>query len=162
MVEIAGQRIYHAGDTDLIEEMKPLKDLNIDVAMLPVGATYTMNPSQAATATQWIQPKLAIPMHWNNTTQDSLIKTLVPNAACPVKIMTAGEGGAWGIALLAAYLLEKPQAGSLEAFLSGRVFSGQAGTTLAPEPHAVAGFLQFMERYKQGLAIERAAVQALK
>jgi len=89
VVEIAGKRIYHAGDTDLIEEMKNLKD--IDVAMLPVGSTYTMNASQAATATAWIQPKLAIPMHWNNTTRDTLLKTLVPNAACPVRIMTAGE-----------------------------------------------------------------------
>jgi len=89
VVEIAGKRIYHAGDTDLIEEMKTLKD--IDVAMLPVGSTYTMNASQAATATAWIQPKLAIPMHWNNTTRDTLLKTLVPNAACPVRIMTAGE-----------------------------------------------------------------------
>ncbi len=89
VVEIAGRRLHHAGDTDLIEEMKTLKD--IDVAMLPVGATYTMNAMEAATATAWIHPKLAIPMHWNNTTKDTLIKTLVPNAACPVKIMTVGE-----------------------------------------------------------------------
>ena len=89
VVELAGKRIYHAGDTDLIEEMKSLKD--IDVAMLPVGATYTMNPTEAATATAWIQPKLAIPMHWNNTTKDTLAKTFAPNAACPVKIMTVGE-----------------------------------------------------------------------
>jgi len=89
VVELAGKRIYHAGDTDLIEEMKSLND--IDVAMLPVGATYTMNPTEAATATAWIQPKLAIPMHWNNTTKDALTKAFAPNAACPVKIMTIGE-----------------------------------------------------------------------
>jgi L-ascorbate metabolism protein UlaG (beta-lactamase superfamily) len=89
VVELAGKRIYHAGDTDLIEEMKSLKE--IDVAMLPVGATYTMNATEAVTATTYIRPNLAIPMHWNNTTKDTLTKTLVPNAACPVKIMTAGE-----------------------------------------------------------------------
>jgi sugar (pentulose or hexulose) kinase len=75
---------------------------------------------------------------------------------------TAGEGGAWGIALLAAYLLHKADDQSLEAYLDDNVFAGETGTTIAPDPRDVEGFAAFMERYKRGLAIERAAVTALK
>ena len=62
VVDIATKRIYVAGDTDLIEEMKQLE--NIDVAFLPAGGTYTMNAAEAAEATQYIKPGLAIPYHW--------------------------------------------------------------------------------------------------
>lgn len=81
----------------------------------------------------------------------------------PVAVMqTAGEGGAWGIALLAAYLLQKGQDEPLEDYLANRVFAGQKSVTLAPEPRDVEGFAMFMRRYQQGLVIERAAVEALK
>ncbi|MGG1556069.1 xylulokinase [Paenibacillus ferrarius] len=81
----------------------------------------------------------------------------------PVSVMeTAGEGGAWGIALLAAYMLRKSSGETLEAYLSSRVFADKAGTTLAPRPQDAAGFEAFMQRYKDGLAIERAAVASLK
>jgi sugar (pentulose or hexulose) kinase len=81
----------------------------------------------------------------------------------PVSVMeTAGEGGAWGIALLAAYLLYKTEDEPLEAHLSNKVFAGEIGSTIAPEPADVAGFAAFMERYKKGLVIERTAVTALK
>jgi len=81
----------------------------------------------------------------------------------PVSVMkTAGEGGAWGIALLAAYMLHKAHDETLEAYLSRRVFAGENGVTIAPDPKDVAGFAAFMERYKKGLDIERAAVDALK
>jgi sugar (pentulose or hexulose) kinase len=80
----------------------------------------------------------------------------------PVSVMeTAGEGGAWGIALLAAYMLHKATNESLEDYLSAKVFPGENGTTLAPDPLDVAGFTAFMERYKKGLVIERAAVDGL-
>jgi sugar (pentulose or hexulose) kinase len=80
----------------------------------------------------------------------------------PVSVMeTAGEGGAWGIALLAAYMLFKEKDEPLEAYLSDRVFAREQGTTIQPEPDDVAGFLTFMERYEKGLTIERAAVEAL-
>ncbi len=49
---------------------------------------------------------------------------------------------------------------SLEAYLSNKVFAGENGTTIAPDPKDVAGFTVFMERYKKGLVIERAAVEA--
>ncbi len=80
----------------------------------------------------------------------------------PVTVMeTASEGGAWGIALLAAYLRDKVNNESLEAYLSDKVFAGEAGITIAPDPADVAGFATFMERYKKGLVIERTAVTAL-
>jgi sugar (pentulose or hexulose) kinase len=81
----------------------------------------------------------------------------------PVTVMeTAGEGGAWGIALLAAYMLQMAEGEPLEDYLSGKVFAGESGATIAPDPSDVAGFAEFMERYKQGLVIERSAVDALK
>jgi sugar (pentulose or hexulose) kinase len=81
----------------------------------------------------------------------------------PVSVMeTAGEGGAWGIALLASYVLHKQGNEPLETYLSHRVFSEAKSTTIAPDQRDVAGFAAFMERYKDGLAIERAAVESLK
>lgn len=81
----------------------------------------------------------------------------------PVSVMeTAGEGGAWGIALLAAYMLNKAENEPLEAYLADKVFAGESGTTIAPDPADVAGFAAFMARYKKGLVIEETAVTALK
>ncbi len=80
----------------------------------------------------------------------------------PVSVMeTAGEGGAWGIALLAAYMLHRAANEPLEAFLGNRVFRGEIGTAVTPDPADVGGFAAFMERYKKGLMIERAAVDGL-
>jgi sugar (pentulose or hexulose) kinase len=81
----------------------------------------------------------------------------------PVSVMEiAGEGGAWGMALLASYLRQKTENESLETYLYNRVFAGEQGTTIAPDPADVAGFTMFMERYKKGLVIERTAVEMLK
>jgi sugar (pentulose or hexulose) kinase len=81
----------------------------------------------------------------------------------PVSVMeTAGEGGAWGIALLAAYMLHKSANESLESYLSDKVFAGEDGTTIAPDQNDVDGFAAFMARYKKGLVIERAAVDGLR
>jgi sugar (pentulose or hexulose) kinase len=81
----------------------------------------------------------------------------------PVSVMeSAGEGGAWGIALLASYMLHKAGDETLEAWLADRVFAGQNGTMIAPDQKDVEGFAAFMERYKKGLVIERAAVDALR
>lgn len=81
----------------------------------------------------------------------------------PVSVMeTAGEGGAWGIALLAAYMLRKETDEPLEAYLSDKVFAGENGTTIAPDQADIDGFTAFMERYKKGLVIERAAVDVLR
>src|SRR3984885_293411 len=81
----------------------------------------------------------------------------------PVSVMeTAGEGGAWGIALLASYVLHKKEKEPLEAFLSNKVFAGDNSTTIDPDQRDVVGFATFMERYKKGLSIERTAVDTLK
>ena len=79
----------------------------------------------------------------------------------PVSVMeTAGEGGAWGIALLASYLVNKEDGETLEHFLDEKVFAGNEGSTLQPEEEGVKGFNVFMERYVKGLGIERAAVES--
>ena len=81
----------------------------------------------------------------------------------PVTVMdTAGEGGAWGIALLAAYRMCREPGETLEEFLENRIFSGMSGTTLLADEKDCAGFEKFMENYKKGLAAERAAVEYLK
>jgi sugar (pentulose or hexulose) kinase len=84
----------------------------------------------------------------------------------PVSVMeTAGEGGPWGMALLAAYMAHKmghkEQNESLEAYLNDKVFAGESSLTISPVQKDVEGFATFMERYKAGLVIERAAVEAL-
>ncbi|WP_201714699.1 xylulokinase [Rossellomorea arthrocnemi] len=80
----------------------------------------------------------------------------------PVSVMeTAGEGGAWGIALLASYMMNKTDNETLEEYLSQKVFVEIAGQRMSPDRADVEGFEKFMERYKNGLAIERAAVENL-
>lgn len=60
------KKIYHAGDTDFIEEMKSLDKPGIDIAMLPIGGTYTMDVTEAAAAANVISAKITIPMHYKN------------------------------------------------------------------------------------------------
>ncbi|MFH0714936.1 MAG: MBL fold metallo-hydrolase [Candidatus Diapherotrites archaeon] len=62
VVEFAGIKLYHAGDTDRIPEMKSFG--KIDIAFLPVGGTYTMNAEEAAQAAEDIRPEIAVPMHY--------------------------------------------------------------------------------------------------
>lgn len=77
----------------------------------------------------------------------------------PVTVMaTASEGGAWGMALLAAYLLEKERYPKLEDYLEQQVFAGLEGETIAPTKEDIAGFRTFMERYTAGLEIEKSAI----
>ena len=81
----------------------------------------------------------------------------------PVTVMeTAGEGGAWGIALLAAYRKDHREGESLADYLQNRVFAGQEGETVAPDPRDEAAIDAFIESYKACLAAERAAVETLK
>lgn len=80
----------------------------------------------------------------------------------PVTVMeTAGEGGAWGIALLADYMNNKENM-TLDAYLSEKVFKDAKAETIAPTKEDIDGFEAFMERYRAGLAIERSAVENLK
>ena len=81
----------------------------------------------------------------------------------PVSVMeTAGEGGAWGIAVLAAYMNNKADGESLADYLNNKVFGGEAGITENPVASDVKGFDDFLKTYNAGLPIERAAVECLK
>lgn len=83
-------------------------------------------------------------------------------ANVPVSVMeTAGEGGAWGIALLAAYRKKKEQGETLEHFLNEKVFAGEEAVTVEPDSKDIEGFDTFITQYKRGLLAERAAVDAL-
>lgn len=61
---INNKKIYHAGDTDIIPEMETLKNLHLDIALLPMGGTYTMDAHEAAQAANIIQAKVTVPMHY--------------------------------------------------------------------------------------------------
>ena len=81
----------------------------------------------------------------------------------PVSVMeTAGEGGAWGIALLASYMVNKEEGETLDDYLDKKVFAGNAGSCMEPDAEDVEGFESFIERYKAGLPIERAAINTMK
>ena len=81
----------------------------------------------------------------------------------PISVMeTAGEGGAWGIALLASYLVNNGGGLSLPDFLDKIVFAGNTGTEIAPNPADVAGFEAYLANYKAALPIEEAAVRCKK
>ena len=90
-------------------------------------------------------------------------KMLAAALNSPISVMeTAGEGGAWGIALLAAYAVNNDRKLSLPDYLDLVVFAGNAGTEIAPTPEDVAGFNAYIENYKKGLSIEQAAVENKK
>lgn len=81
----------------------------------------------------------------------------------PVSVMkTAGEGGAWGIALLASYMINKKDNQTLADFLDTEVFKNAEVSTLQPDKEDVSGFEKFMKSYSAGLAAERVAVESLK
>ena len=81
----------------------------------------------------------------------------------PVTVMkTAGEGGAWGMAILANYMAQREGKETLEDYLENRVFKGQEGVTLSPDPADVAGFEAFAKRYVEGLPIVREAVKSME
>ncbi len=88
--DIEGKRIYFAGDTDETPEMLALT--NIDLAMLPVGGTYTLTGAQAAAAVNKIAPKQALPYHWGDIVGDqSDAQTFADKATCPVTILQPGQ-----------------------------------------------------------------------
>ena len=89
ILTLNGIRYYHAGDTDIIPEMK---ELSIDVAFLPVGGTYTMTAEEAAKAAQTIQPEIAVPMHYGSivgSIDDA--KKFENLCGCTVTILPKGE-----------------------------------------------------------------------
>lgn len=89
IIQMGGERIYHPGDTDFIPEMKGLKT---DVALLPIGGTYTMDVREAADATDAIHPQLAIPMHYGRVVgKPEDAETFKKLCTVPVMIMKKQE-----------------------------------------------------------------------
>lgn len=87
---------------------------------------------------------------------------LAAAVGAPVTVMdTASEGGPWGMALLAAYMLDKKENESLGDYLEERIFAGLAGSTIAPTAEDIEGFETFAARYKAGISFEKAAVDAM-
>ena len=85
IIEYEGVRIYHAGDTDLIDEMS---DFKVDVALLPVSGTYVMDAEEAAEAVKRIKPKLAIPMHYGTIVgSESDAKKFSEMASCKTAVL---------------------------------------------------------------------------
>lgn len=81
----------------------------------------------------------------------------------PVTVMdTASEGGAWGIALLVAYMLDRKKDEKLEDYLENHIFRQLSGETIAPDEKEIKGFNTFMEHYKDGLDIEKKAIEVMK
>lgn len=90
-------------------------------------------------------------------------KIMAAAANVPVSVMeTAGEGGAWGIAILAAYMVQKEEQETLAKYLTNHVFAEMEISRIEPDANDVTGFEQFMERYRAGLSIEKAAVESLR
>ncbi len=86
-------------------------------------------------------------------------KMLAAALNSPISVMeTAGEGGAWGIALLAAYMVNNADERSLADYLDKVVFAGNEGTSVEPDPVDVEGFNRYLENYKQCLPVEQTAV----
>ena len=89
-------------------------------------------------------------------------RVLAAALGSPISVMkTAGEGGAWGIALLGAYQQRTDRTLSLAAWLEQEVFAGEEAIEIAPTAEDIAGFDAYIQRYKAGLAVEKAATEAI-
>lgn len=93
LITAEGKTIYHAGDTGLFLDMKLIGELDrIDVALLPIGDNFTMGPDDAAQAVDFLNPRLAIPMHYNTF---EIIKMdpqrFVQKVKSGVRVMEIGE-----------------------------------------------------------------------
>jgi L-ascorbate metabolism protein UlaG (beta-lactamase superfamily) len=90
VVSVEGKKIYHAGDTDLVQEMDCLQD--VDVAFLPIGGRdFTMDLSEAIEAARRIKPKVVIPMHRFATDPDEYKKLVEKDSLTKVVVLNIGE-----------------------------------------------------------------------
>jgi L-ascorbate metabolism protein UlaG (beta-lactamase superfamily) len=92
-IDMDGKRLYHAGDTALIMDMQLLKG-QVDVALLPIGDTFTMGPEDAARAVEFIAPRTVIPMHydtWPPIAQDPGAFRDRVGAAAEVVVLEPGQ-----------------------------------------------------------------------
>jgi len=91
LITLGGARVYYAGDTDHISEMNGLSE--VDVALLPVGGTYTMTAVQAAEACRAIEPRTAVPYHWGDIvgTETDARSFVDATAGCDARLIQPGE-----------------------------------------------------------------------
>jgi L-ascorbate metabolism protein UlaG (beta-lactamase superfamily) len=89
VIEVEGKRIYHVGDSDFIDEMKKVED--VDILLIPSGGTYTMDNEDAAEATIAIKPKVAIPMHIWDTNPVEYKKKVEAGSDVKVILMHPGD-----------------------------------------------------------------------
>jgi L-ascorbate metabolism protein UlaG (beta-lactamase superfamily) len=91
VIALGGTRVYYAGDTDHIPEMSELSE--VDVALLPVGGTYTMDAAQAAEACRAIKPRTALPYHWGDIvgTENDARTFVEATAGCDARLLQPGE-----------------------------------------------------------------------
>jgi sugar (pentulose or hexulose) kinase len=95
-------------------------------------------------------------------TADAGQQVMADALGAPVQVMeTAGEGGAWGMALLAAFRMLAADGETLEDWLDTRIFAGMEIREAGPDPEGAAGFAAYLERYRRGLAVERAAAGSI-
>lgn len=158
-----------------------------NITKMPAGRPlFVRNPNSSFTLANFIQSqlyaafaplKMGIDVLKNEeqikaevfVAQGGLLKTqgigqqILANALnTPVTVMsTAGEGGAWGMAVLAVYAKYGNGRVSLEDFLDQEVFTKPDSVTLNPEPTGVAGYEEFMTKYQAGLPIESMAIQCI-
>jgi L-ascorbate metabolism protein UlaG (beta-lactamase superfamily) len=72
----SGPRIYHMGDTDLIEEILSVKNKPLDIMLVPVGGDGVMTPEEASEAVKTLRPSIAIPVHWEDISKARIFKRL--------------------------------------------------------------------------------------
>lgn len=90
VITVGGKRIYYAGDTDLIDEMSELE--SIDLALLPVGGTYTLDAAEAAKACDVIAPAASLPYHWGDIVGSATdAEVFADSARCKVHVLGPGE-----------------------------------------------------------------------
>ena len=91
VVTIDGKRVYYAGDTDLTDEMSDLKD--VDVALLPVGGTYTLDAREAAKAAETIGCRAVVPYHWGDIvgSADDAVRFAELVKCCTVHVLEPGQ-----------------------------------------------------------------------
>lgn len=96
IISIGGKKIYHAGDTALIDDMQNLAESHIDLSFLPIGGFYTMDATEALTAASWIKSKIVVPMHYNtfpNIKADDMefARQLMLNKYATPKVLKPGQ-----------------------------------------------------------------------
>ncbi|MFW9844280.1 MAG: MBL fold metallo-hydrolase [Candidatus Thorarchaeota archaeon] len=91
IIRVEGVKIYHAGDTDLIPEMEHIQDADVDVALLPIGDTYTMDIPDATEAADLIKSRIIIPMHLKDSDPEVYKAEVESKTDSKVVVLRAGD-----------------------------------------------------------------------